>query len=110
MIIDQFIDEEEIIKPSSFYKRKEKILDVCLITFSHEIFSVAKNMEGSVVVGEMHAAGGVFEIIKLSVKEKKSWHIPFSLWGPSCRWLYGGCECCDRSRELYSLWILRKLG
>ena len=71
MIIDQFIDEEEIIRPSSFYKRKEKILDVCLITFSHEIFSFAKNMEGSVVVGEMHAAGGVYEIIKLPVKEKR---------------------------------------
>ena len=45
MIIDQFIDEEEIIRPPGFYKRKEKILDVCLITFSHEIFSFAKNME-----------------------------------------------------------------
>ena len=65
MIIDQFIDEEEIIRPPGFYKRKEKILDVCLITFSHEIFSFAKNMEGSVVVGEMHAADGVYEIIKL---------------------------------------------
>ena len=71
MIIDQFIDEEEIIRPPGFYKRKEKILDVCLITFSHEIFSFAKNMEGSVVVGEMHAAGGVYEIIKLPVKEKR---------------------------------------
>ena len=71
MIIDQFIDEEEIIRPTSFYKQNEKILDVCLITFSHEIFLFAKNMEGSVVVGEMHAAGGVYEIIKLPVKEKR---------------------------------------
>ena len=71
MITEQYIYEEEIIKASDCYKKREKILDICIITFSYKIFSFAKEMEGSEVVGELFAASGVYEIVKLPVKEKR---------------------------------------
>ena len=71
MITDQFINEEEIICAEKIYGKREKILDVCLITFSHIIFSFAKNMKNSSVIAEMPAAGGVYEVIKLPVENKR---------------------------------------
>ena len=71
MITEQYIYEEEIIKASDCYKKREKILDICIITFSYKIFSFAKEMEGSEVVGELFAASGVYEIVKLPVREKR---------------------------------------
>ena len=40
MITEQYIYEEEIIKASDCYKKREKILDICIITFSYKIFSL----------------------------------------------------------------------
>ncbi len=71
MIIDQFIDENEIISAPAVYGKREKTLDVALITFSSEIFKDAKEMEGSFVLSVISAAGGKYEIIKLPVKEKR---------------------------------------
>lgn len=71
MITDQFIDEEGIINAPLFYKRREKTLDVCLITFSSEIFNFALNMEGSSVLSEISAASGRYQIVQLPIKERR---------------------------------------
>ena len=34
MITEQYIYEEEIIKASDCYKKREKILDICIITLN----------------------------------------------------------------------------
>ena len=71
MIIEQFLEEKEIISPKCFYGKREKLIDVCIITFSYIIFSSAKDMEGSKVIASVPSAGGNYEIIKLGVKEKR---------------------------------------
>ena len=71
MITEQFLEEKEIISPKCFYGEREKLLDVCIITFSYIIFSSAKDMEGSKVIATVPSAGGNYEIIKLDVKEKR---------------------------------------
>ena len=71
MITDQFLEEKEIISPKCFYGEREKLLDVCIITFSYIIFSSAKDMEGSKVIATVPSAGGNYEIIKLGVKERR---------------------------------------
>ena len=71
MITEQFLEEKEIISPKCFYGEREKLLDVCIITFSYIIFSSAKDMEGSKVIASVPSAGGNYEIVKLDVKERR---------------------------------------
>lgn len=71
MITDSFNDEKAIIEAEMIYGKNEKTLDVCLMTFSHEVFKKALEMEGSVVIGQLSVAMGKFQVVKLPIKEKR---------------------------------------
>ena len=84
MITDSFSLEEPIIKPEMIYRRSEKLLDVCLITFSWKIFQEARNMEGSKVVGTLSAASGKYDIISLPIEGRRVGIFLSTVGAPAC--------------------------
>ena len=84
MITDSFSLDEPIIKPEMIYRRSEKLLDVCLITFSWKIFQEARNMEGSKVVGTLSAASGKYDIISLPIEGRRVGIFLSTVGAPAC--------------------------
>lgn len=84
MITESFSFDKPIIEPWMFYGRKEKTLDICLITFSHKIFKEAEEMEGTSVLTELESAGGKHPVLLLPVKEKRVGIILSPVGAPSC--------------------------
>ena len=84
MITESFSLEEPIIKPEMIYRRSEKLLDVCLITFSWKIFQEARNMEGSKVIGTLSAASGKYDIISLPIEGRRVGIFLSTVGAPAC--------------------------
>ena len=72
MIIHSFDpDSPAIITPGDFYGEQQHLCDVCIITFSHVIFSYVLEAYPCEQVAEIHACNGTTPIYLLSAGNRK---------------------------------------
>lgn len=71
MIMDTFDDKTEaIISPENFYGEKEKICDICIITFSNIVMSNILKTFKCEKIAEMVSVGGTIPFYRLNYKGK----------------------------------------
>ena len=72
MIIHSFDpDSPAIISPGDFYGEAQHLCDVCIITFSHVIFSHVLETFPHEQVAAIHACNGITPIYLLTVNDRK---------------------------------------
>lgn len=72
MIINTFDDKTEaIISPENIYGKKEKICDICIVTFSYSVIDNILRTFKCEKIAEMGSANGIIPFYKLNYKGKE---------------------------------------